>query len=152
MRIGQFLSATSDLPQSGDWTPDLKSLIDWLKQSPDPAGVALIGQLLDECERLIEEWHRCQERLNQLSSLLADELEHAARTLRKARRSATSRASFCDDVRAALSHASSGSTRQELEATLSEASRLERLMMERIERFFGRRQPPAPRSAGAPVA
>lgn len=152
MRIGQFLSATSDLPQSGDWTPDLKSLIDWLKQSPDPAGVALIGQLLDECERLTEEWHRCQERLNQLSSLLADELEHAARTLRKARRSATSRASFCDDVRAALSHASSGSTRQELEATLSEASRLERLMMERIERFFGRRQPPAPRSAGAPVA
>lgn len=149
-RIHQFISATGDLPHSAELAACLQSLLDWLNQSTDPGAVTTVTQLLDECEHRLEEWHRRQERLHKLNSLLADELEHTAKMLHEARRHQAGRPSFYDDVRSALSHVISGNTRQELEATLSELDHLEHTILERVNEFTWQQRNPKPPSKGEP--
>lgn len=138
-RIRQFIAAIGDLPHSAELVTRLQGLLDWLDHSTDPNAVTAVTQFLDECDRHLGEWHRHQERLHKLSSLLADELKDVER---KACHHQAGRPSFYDDVRSALAHATSGKTRQELEATLSELDQIEHTILDRVKEFLWQQRYP----------
>ena len=134
-RIREFLKAIGDHPHSAELATSLQTLLDWLDHSADPNAVTALGQLLDECERQLGEWHRRQERLHKLSLGLADELEQTTKMLRQTSRPQAGQPSCYDDFRSALARANSGSARRELEATLGELEQIEHTMLALVKEF-----------------
>jgi hypothetical protein len=89
--------------------------------------------LLDECGQDLEEWLRLWERLQQLDPVLAKKLKVSRRTSRTAGNPQAHRASLYIRLREAMSRVLAGTTRKEIEATVSELGQIEMRIIKRIE-------------------
>jgi hypothetical protein len=137
-RIQDLIQSTSELPRATEIADGLQRLLNGSNQFNDPSTATEISRLLDECGQDLEEWLRLWERLQQLDPVLAKKLKVSRRTSRTAGNPQAHRASLYIRLREAMSRVLAGTTRKEIEATVSELDQIEMRILNRIELLWAK--------------
>ncbi len=131
-RIQELIHSTSELPRAVELADCLNRLMVGSSRSNGPSTATAITQLPDECQRDIIMWLCLWERLRQLDPVLAKKLKHTRRNSRTAGNRTATRSSLCNRVREALSRVLSGTTRKEIESTVSKLDQIELRILKRM--------------------
>lgn len=143
-RIREFVSALSRVNHSRECLTLLRELTDWVGVATNLDAIKLVSRLLDDSERKLEEWDRCEHRLQELTSSLAREWEQSASMLRDTLQQQEPGPRL-QRLHEALKRGFSERRREEVRDTISVMVRLEEELREFFEAFLRQHvNPPAP--------
>ncbi len=144
-RIREFMTALKDAIGGEQCANSLRELHHWVSQDAGQIDIDLVARLLDGCERRREEWHRYEQHLRIITSMLAEELEQAAAVLRTVREPQPGSRPSLTRLQEALSQSSAGSVREKVSDLVNKMTRLETEIRERIKDFLCQHAvPPSP--------
>ncbi|MDA1276707.1 MAG: VIT and VWA domain-containing protein [Verrucomicrobia bacterium] len=134
--IRRLLGIRSRTPNITNCVNPILKLRDWVQTASDRDSLNLVSRLLDEIERSLEEWTHCEQRLRELTSILADELEQDASILRNTWCQQQDNRPRFQELEDILMRAVSGSLRKEITSTIRELNRIDVKIQRRIEDFL----------------
>jgi septation ring formation regulator EzrA len=144
-RIESLFGALARETKNQDFVNLVRRLLDFLQMAGNMDAVHPVTDLLNECERILEERNRRQRRLQELKSVLADELEQTAASLRHTWCGQEENRQRLLGLQNAL--ASLESVRQEISEAIREMAMLEAQLQQRLSDFLLRHaNPPVPAS------
>lgn len=141
--IRNFMSALCRVNHSHECLNMLRELSVWVGLAANLDAIKLVSRLLDDCERKLEEWDRCENRLQELTSSLAREWEQSATMLRDTLQQQEPGPRL-QRLQEALKRGFSERRREEVRDTISGMARLEVEIHERIEVFLRQHVNPTP--------